>query len=202
MTSKVMGGRQPRGYEIDCLLEGPLLASPVMTPIGGELRLSSVAMNEAEEIFEPALEERVSFHVEEEVAYARQRQPGEASARNGVEQLVAVCSISPLRDLEAGLGAGPTEGLGLQTGDPRARRELREYYHRAHACGLKLRRLTACHIRDEAEMVRQFPLGLAAITPAAQTAVTARLSSGRAWKMRNEILKALACHVEVVMKIR
>src|SRR5579862_180540 len=194
--------RQTRRDEIDGLLEGLLLTGTIMAPKRRESWPFGLFGDEAEEIFEPAVEERIALHVEEQITRARPRQTSESLAGRDVQKLVTILAICPFRDLKARLAAKTTKGVRLQIGDPCAGREPSESRHRRHSGSLQLRHLAAGDVGDEAEMVGRLPFGVAAVAPAAQAAMAAGLGDRHGRNLLDKGLKALASNVEVIVKIR
>ena len=71
-------------HEVDGALERHLLPLAVMRPELVEPLLATVDRDDAEQILEAAVEQRVALHVEEHVARVGPRQPGQATARLGI----------------------------------------------------------------------------------------------------------------------
>src|SRR2546421_5488126 len=187
--------------EIHGRLEGHLLSGAIMAPELPERRLITLQKRESEEIFKAALEQRIAFHVEEEIAGARPRQSRESLAVNGRHQLVAVLAVAALAVLQSRLGAQPLQRIRLQAGDRGCRRKRRELRHRCHARRVELLDLSAGDAGHETQVVGCRPFSLAALPPAAQTTGTAGLARRLLRYGGDEGLKALAGAGEVVPEV-
>ena len=105
--------------EVDERLEGALLLGAVDGPKRPEPRLAVLDRGDAEEVLQALVEERVSFHVEEQVTGRWLRQPREPAARLGRQEVVAVFARLALDDLQRRLLAQRLVGVA-----PDARRPL------------------------------------------------------------------------------
>jgi len=116
---RVREARQPIRNEINGLLECPLLLNAIMPPECCELGLAAVGMDEAEQIFEPSIEEGIAFHIKEEIAFTGARQPTKALADGHIQQFVVVLAVGAFRGLETGLAPQALQRVRLESGDPR-----------------------------------------------------------------------------------
>jgi hypothetical protein len=105
------------------LLERSSLLGAVTPPKWNEPEFPGDRIDEAEEIFEAAIEERVAFHVEEQVALAGTRETPKSLAGNQVEQFTAVLAIGSFCCLEASLAIQALQRVRLEVGYPSGRRE-------------------------------------------------------------------------------
>src|SRR5206468_11355673 len=74
---------EPLHDQVDELLESALLFRTVSPPKRAECRLTLVNSDEAKQVLEPLVEERIALHVEEDVALRGAREPGETASRLG-----------------------------------------------------------------------------------------------------------------------
>jgi hypothetical protein len=113
---------QPSRDEVDGALERVLLGDAVVGPKRVEPGLFGGDHDKADQVFEAAaiFEERVAFHVKEDVARIGSRQPGKTLARKRRQYLEPVFSAVALRQLERGLALQPADRFRQQARDPRA----------------------------------------------------------------------------------
>src|SRR5581483_2949080 len=93
------------------LLGGPPLLGAIVRPIGAKLADPALLPVDAEEIFEPVFDERVAFHVEEEIARRRLWQPQEALVGLERPQLEGGGTTSAARRAQLRLDAEPGQCL-------------------------------------------------------------------------------------------
>ena len=125
---------KPLDEEVHHLLEGALLRLSVVRPEGMMLRPLLPYFGNAEEVLEAVVaDERIAFHVEEEVRRRgrRQRLKPEVLAQRSQNLIGQIASLFPL-DLQFGLPAEAVEG-GLIDALNRLGRTGGQRRHRADA---------------------------------------------------------------------
>ncbi len=174
---------QAADHEIDEALEsGPFLVAGNRPVRNGCERAAGLGVGVAEQKLDAALaDERVALEVEEHVAGRRLRKAREAEARLHRQQLEQRFSRRAPFKLDPGLLADSRIGKrgaarGLPCGRQRHRGERRD---RVDALALQLLDLNLGRAGDEREMIVRSPPPIAALPPAADVAIFARIGIGR-----------------------
>ena len=178
---------EPFGEEVHERLEGGPLAGrchvaravPVARPEGGE---RAVHVEDAEEVVEAVVVGvRVALDIEEEVARARQRQPGQATfgfdrlAGCGQDELVRRRPHAASLHLEAGLGVNALERRRADAGDLQRQGSVCQPGHRLNAGVHQSAALVGGDARHQRQVVVLPASLLAQLGPAADAAVRDRL---------------------------
>lgn len=146
-------GGQVSDDEIDRPFERGLFGGPVVGPERGEAFGTPRRVNKPEEIFKPALEQRVSLHVEVEVGRMRWRHPLKSSPWPDRQDLDPAFAGPPTHLLQAGLGPQSGKDICVEARDDDPGRRIREVAKASNARGPELCDLAAVHPGDEAQML-------------------------------------------------
>src|SRR6266404_5458225 len=139
-----------------------------MTPERLKQSLSVLVIGKTEEIFEPPLDQRVAFHVEEQIPGVRARETLKPPTRIRPQELPVVLPVLALKTLERRLSTQSLQSGRLNAGNPRAGRQCGQLGHRGDALGSQFLNLTTCDARNEAQVIGRFPLTFTPLAPATQ----------------------------------